>query len=222
MSSLPAPHVNGKVSNDDGPKDGWLARPVCGWGLLVIRGTCYSVHEVEYTEEDGTPRMYVRLRKADGTEYQVVPTPESGRLDCDCGDQTFRGDRDPDHRCKHIRVLTDAYAAIERDRRLSDFVAGTRGPCPECNGRGERYCKTCDGIGEVPLDDPVVALISEGWCRGALNHLLPAVVQVDADSAARMKCGHCRRKGMLFQAWHRGRSYAATATCPACHFTEQV
>ena len=51
---------------------------------------------------------------------------------------------------------------------------------------------------------------------------LDDVVQIDANSAARMLCGRCRRKGLTFQAWHRGRQYAATATCPACHAVEQV
>jgi hypothetical protein len=32
--------------------------------------------------------------------------------------------------------------------QLRDFD-GDRIPCPECDGRGERYCRTCDGIGEV-------------------------------------------------------------------------
>ena len=92
MSIIPAPLPNGKHgSPEDGPRDGWLAKPVCGWGLLVIGKTIYSVHEVDYEESDGTPRMAVRLRKADGTEYQITPTPD-GPV-CDCPDQTYRGEQ---------------------------------------------------------------------------------------------------------------------------------
>jgi hypothetical protein len=28
-----------------------------------------------------------------------------------------------------------------------------RVPCPECNGHDSRYCRTCDGIGDVPAPD---------------------------------------------------------------------
>jgi hypothetical protein len=92
--------------------------------------------------------------------------------------------------------VTAAYEVIDRDRRLSDFFAGN--------------------------DDTTVSLISEGWTRGAPETLSPDVVQIDANVAARMMCGHCSRRGMLFEPFHNGRRYAALGRCPRCHFVQQI
>jgi hypothetical protein len=166
-------------------------KPQAGWGMLQIGQTVYAVHECHFDDADGRTCFCVRLRRQGAElEYQLCQNRDN-ELACDCPDATYR-----QHSCKHVAAVTDAYAALDRDQRLADFIAGP--------------------------DDPTVALISEGWCRGAPDHLSADIVQIDANAAASMKCGNCRRKGLTFQPWHRGRQYAATAECPACHFVEQV
>ena len=173
----------------------WLWTPHHGWGVLQLGDTVYAVREVEYEEADGTPRLLVKLRKVDGTEYQLTPDQMHGFL-CDCPWGSYKPVEEGFKSCKHRAGVLAAYEQLREEQRLADFVAGP--------------------------DDPTVALISEGWCRGAPDHLADDVVQIDATAAASMKCGRCRRKGLTFQAWHRARQYAATASCPVCHAVEQI
>jgi hypothetical protein len=89
---IPSHNVSRNGANghqDDGPVDGWLARPTHGWGLIVIKGNIYSLKEVEYDEEDGRRRMLVQLRTVHDDEYQLTPDAD-GVLHCDCADACFR------------------------------------------------------------------------------------------------------------------------------------
>src|SRR5829696_3643829 len=65
---------------------------------VTIRGTTYGAHPIP--SEDG--RAW-RLRKADGTTYDVAETPHGPT--CDCGDQTYRHEGIDGTGCKHIRAL---------------------------------------------------------------------------------------------------------------------
>jgi hypothetical protein len=120
--------------------------PRAGWGLLQIGQTVYAVHECHFEDADGRTCFCVRLRRSAGqVEYQLCQDRDND-LACDCPDATYR-----ERECKHVHAVRDAYAALDRDRRLSDFLADDETvPCPECNCHDSRYCRTCDGIGEVP------------------------------------------------------------------------
>jgi hypothetical protein len=150
----------------------WLMPPRGGWGLLQIGETVYAVHECHFDDPDGRTCFCVRLRRQAGLiEYRLCLNRDN-ELACDCPDATYR-----DRECKHVHAVRDGYAQLDRERRLADFLApnadadrvldesartgeacgivrphaaGERVPCPECDGRGDRYCRTCDGIGAVP------------------------------------------------------------------------
>jgi hypothetical protein len=65
---------------------------------LHLRGTAYRVRPV--ASDDG--RAF-RLRKADGTIYDVAETPFGPT--CDCGDQVWRHEGRDGTGCKHIQAL---------------------------------------------------------------------------------------------------------------------
>jgi hypothetical protein len=68
---------------------------------LFINGTAYNVRPISIAASVAT-RLY-RLRKADGTAYNVAMTLD-GPI-CDCPDFTFHRDGiDPDG-CKHIKAM---------------------------------------------------------------------------------------------------------------------
>jgi hypothetical protein len=98
--------------------------------------------------------------------------------------------------CKHVAAVRDAYAELDRANRLAAFLVGP--------------------------DDPAASLAAKGWETGPPARLSAETVQIDANAAARMLCGGCRKRGLTFQPLHRGEQYAATAECPRCHFVEQV
>ena len=87
------------------PKASRKSRPI---GLvLTIDRTAYSVGRLA-CDEAIAARAF-RLRKADGTPYDVKQTPFGP--ECDCPDFIFRRDGlDPDG-CKHIQALA-AYGLI--------------------------------------------------------------------------------------------------------------
>src|SRR5262249_38123360 len=68
---------------------------------VTIRGTCYTARPVR-PEADGVTRAW-RLRKADGTTYDVADTAHGAT--CDCADQTFRHEGIDAAGCKHVRAL---------------------------------------------------------------------------------------------------------------------
>ena len=138
-----------------------------GWGLLDINGTLYRLLEVNYFEPNRQPRMLVRLLRA-GAECEYVLSPDcDGTLRCDCADAIYR---QHERCCKHVRGVTAAYEILREQRRLSDVLDDAtrepdgiladddgRVPCPACEGRGDRFCVLCDGIGEVARPDPPAA-----------------------------------------------------------------
>jgi hypothetical protein len=80
-----------------------------GIGLdLRIRGTTYGVDHVPCAP-DAARRLY-RLRKPDGTWYDVVQT-EYGP-ECDCPDFVYRRAGLDPAGCKHVRALV-AFGLIE-------------------------------------------------------------------------------------------------------------
>jgi hypothetical protein len=97
----------------------WVTEPFDRWALLQIGDVVYLLTEVEYEESDGTPRLLIGLRKTDGTEYQLSPTPD-GRWSCDCPDACFRPWRE--NCCKHCVSVPTAYERLDRQRRLSDWL----------------------------------------------------------------------------------------------------
>jgi hypothetical protein len=168
----------------------WLMPPQAGFGMLRIGTTTYAVREVEYDEPNGRQRMLVRLAKMDGTVYQLTPDADD-LMQCDCADSVFR-----QRRCKHSLAIVDAYADLNREQRLADFIAGP--------------------------DDPVANLTSAGWEAGLPATVSAATAQVDADSAALMKCPTCRKRGLTFTPMRRGTAYIGIAQCVRCGFAEQV
>jgi hypothetical protein len=116
-----------------------LIKPLHGWGLLQIGDKTYAVHECHFDDADGRTCFCVRLRRHAGEiEYQLCQNRDND-LACDCPDATYR-----QRQCKHASAVTDAYAQLDRDRRLDDFLADAgdaldkllpplpEDPVPEC------------------------------------------------------------------------------------------
>jgi hypothetical protein len=125
----------------------WVWPVEAGWGVLQIGRSVYVLHEHHYEDPDGRVVFCVRLkRRGAECEYQVTPNRD-GDLACDCADATYR-----DRECKHVIAVRDAYAQLDRDRRLSDFLADDDPVvCPLCNGQGRGDCVGClDNYGLVP------------------------------------------------------------------------
>jgi hypothetical protein len=98
----------------------WLMKPQAGWGLLQIGQTVYAVHECHFEQDNGQMCFCVRLRRSAGqVEYQICQDRDND-LACDCPDATYR-----ERECKHVHAVRDAYAQLDRDRRLDDFLADT-------------------------------------------------------------------------------------------------
>ena len=66
------------------------------------------------------------------------------------------------------------------------------------------------------------ALEQLGYEPGKPAHVTAETLGVDARSCARRRCGRCRRRGLDFLPYHRGRSYKVVASCPDCLNTEEV
>ena len=60
----------------------WLLTPDNGQGFLEINGTLYKVTEFGFTYDNGAGGRLWKLRKADGTEYQLTQTADAD-LACD-------------------------------------------------------------------------------------------------------------------------------------------
>jgi hypothetical protein len=79
------------------------ARPTHGTCrlTLTINGTAYAVRPIA-TDSFAAIKAF-RLRKSDGTAYDVAQTVHG--FECDCPDWTFHRDGiDPDG-CKHVKAL---------------------------------------------------------------------------------------------------------------------
>jgi hypothetical protein len=94
MHSVPSP------GPQEQPRTRKPARPAHGTYRLVltINGTCYSVRP-----NRGDAVKAFRLRKSDGTTYDVARTADG--LVCDCPDWTFHRDGIDPAGCKHIKAL---------------------------------------------------------------------------------------------------------------------
>src|SRR5262245_54716691 len=123
--------------------------PTAGWGLIQIGDTTYALKEVEYDESDGKPHTLVKLAKLDGTVYQLTPDQMHGMV-CDCPWGSMKPVEDGHKSCKHRAAVLAAYEQLREQERLADFIAGP--------------------------DDPTVALIAEGWTRGAPDNLAGEIV----------------------------------------------
>jgi hypothetical protein len=96
----------------------WLWPVEAGFGVLQIGQSVYVVHECHFDDENGRTCFCVRLRRHGAEcEYQVCLNRDDD-LACDCPDATYR-----DRECKHVAAIRDAYAQLDRDRRLADFLA---------------------------------------------------------------------------------------------------
>ena len=84
---------------------------------LTINGVMYALRPVPAPAFGH--RKAFRLRKADGTAYDVADTLHGPT--CDCGDQTFRHEGRDDRGCKHIRRLEGV---------RPDLTATTHAPPP--------------------------------------------------------------------------------------------
>jgi hypothetical protein len=65
------------------------------------------------------------------------------------------------------------------------------------------------------------ALEQLGYEPGAPEHITAATLRIDATTCKRRRC-RCGHRGLDFVPWHRGPSYRATATCPACLAAEEL
>jgi hypothetical protein len=84
---------------------------------LQIGDTTYAVHECHFDDADGRTCFCVRLRRHAGeVEYQLCLNRDND-LACDCADATYRR-----RECKHVHAIRDAYADLDRERRLMDFL----------------------------------------------------------------------------------------------------
>jgi hypothetical protein len=119
MSILYKSAAPAKSDKPEAPLFAWVLPPVQGWGLLQVRGTIYRLREVHYDESDGTPRMLVRLLRAGAEqEYQLARNTD-GHLACDCADAIYR---QHETTCKHVTAVTAAYAELDRQSRLAEFL----------------------------------------------------------------------------------------------------
>jgi hypothetical protein len=121
MSSITIHPVPAKPAKPEAPLYSWTLPPVQGWGLITIRGVLYRLREIQYDESDGTPRMLVKLRKQDGTEYQLTPDQEH-RLLCDCPWGSYKPVEEGCKSCKHREAVLAAYADLDRQARLAEFL----------------------------------------------------------------------------------------------------
>src|SRR5688572_32441367 len=82
-----------------------VVRPAHGTArlTLTINGQSYTIRPIPSDAFGAVGRAF-RLRKSDGTTYDVAETVHGPT--CDCGDFTFRRDGIDPAGCKHIRALS--------------------------------------------------------------------------------------------------------------------
>ncbi len=94
---------------------------------LFINGTAYHIHRM--AADPGIASKAFRLRKFDGTEYDVAETVH-GPV-CDCPDFTFKREGIDPHGCKHVQALV-ACGLI--DQAVGEVASGPlptdEGPLP--------------------------------------------------------------------------------------------
>jgi hypothetical protein len=101
----------------------WLIPPANGVGYLAVNGNAYHVTEQQFEYESGQGGRLWRVRKPDGTEYQLTLNAD-GDLQCDCPDATYRC-----RACKHVHAIRAAYAELDRREALDRFLSASQ-PAP--------------------------------------------------------------------------------------------
>jgi hypothetical protein len=115
MTSLLASHQN--VARQSAtvapPAWRWVLKPSNGQGFLLIGETLYCVTDEAFEYENGMGGRLWRLKKSDGTVYQLTMDAE-GDLQCDCPDATYR-----QRTCRHCIAIREAFAALDSSARLA-------------------------------------------------------------------------------------------------------
>lgn len=77
----------------------------------------------------------------------------------------------------------------------------------------------------LPPEVTALALIQklrrEGWLFGVPVHLRAWAERVDATLCASLACPCCRRRGLAFRPFHRGRAYRVIGACEQCGYGEE-
>jgi hypothetical protein len=97
---IAAPKAPGTLHADPRRRDIRPARAVCRL-TMDINGTGYDIHPLP-TEAYAALKAY-RLKKSDGTAYDVAQTVHG--LTCDCPDFIFHRDGIDPAGCKHIKAM---------------------------------------------------------------------------------------------------------------------
>jgi hypothetical protein len=96
----------------------WLLPPVNGQGILQIGQSAYLVTETHFEHENGQVCFCVQLKRQNCEHVYQICADRDHELRCDCPDSVYR-----DRECKHCAAVRDAYADLDRQDRLSDFLA---------------------------------------------------------------------------------------------------
>lgn len=72
------------------------------------------------------------------------------------------------------------------------------------------------------FNDLASQLADEGFRPGAPLTIRPATQAVDRLLCSRMKCGHCRKRGMGYHPYNLGSRYRVVAACPQCGHAEEI
>ena len=92
-----------RLHDDPAFGTGWPARPTLGTARLslFINGTAYDVRPL--SADARTAIKAFRLRKFDGTEYDIAQMVHG--IACDCPDFTFKREGIDPEGCKHVKAL---------------------------------------------------------------------------------------------------------------------
>lgn len=103
MMSLPTQYP--RLHDDPQVETAWPARPAQAIARLslFINGTAYHVRPLA-TDLPAAIKAF-RIRKFDGTEYDIARTVHG--ITCDCPDFTFKREGIDPRGCKHIRALVE-------------------------------------------------------------------------------------------------------------------
>jgi hypothetical protein len=94
----------------------WVQKPHNGQGFLLIGVTLYLVTDEVFEYENGMAGRLFKLRKSDGTTYQLTLTADAF-LGCDCPDATYR-----ERSCKHCIAVAEAFRDLDRCERLTRWL----------------------------------------------------------------------------------------------------
>jgi hypothetical protein len=125
MTSLHAPFP--RIHHDSGAHTPVPAAASHGIARLTlfISGKAYNVHPLD--GDDVALMKAFRLRKFDGTEYDIAQTAQD--ISCDCPDFTFRREAIDPSGCKHIKALV-ACGLIDPGQAKTLTVPQAEAPTP--------------------------------------------------------------------------------------------